>query len=343
MDSSSNQALGRALSAGDREFRELADFAPVMIWRSGLDKLCDWFNKPWLDFVGRTMEQEIGFGWAEGVHPDDYARCVAIYVNAFDRRQPFSMEYRLRRSDGEFRWLLDNGAPYQRDGEFAGYFGSCIDVTEHKQLEQHQRLLIDELNHRVKNTLSIVQSVARQSFKAGFEPLAALEAFEGRLQALARAHGLLAEESWETVSLADLIREAVGACCPDVGRIAIDGPDLRIAPRAAVSLGMGIHELATNAVKYGALSNDTGHVNVAWQNAGTETPILRFSWHEEGGPIVTPPARRGFGTLMLERAVAKELGGSVNLKFPPSGAIFHIEAPLAALQESTEGPMAANG
>lgn len=336
MDASAKEALGRALDAGDREFRELADFAPVMIWRSSPDKLCDWFNKPWLDFVGRTMEQEVGFGWAEGVHPEDYERCVAIYVEAFDLRQPFSMEYRLRRHDGEFRWLLDNGAPFKRDGDFAGYFGSCIDITDHKRIEQRQRLLIDELNHRVKNTLSVVQSLARQSFKARNEPTAALVAFEGRLQALARAHSLLTDESWETVSLTDLVRDAVRACCPETSRISIAGPPIRIAPHAAVSLGMGLHELATNAVKYGALSNDVGRIIISWQVADSETPVFRFSWREEGGPAVRPPAKRGFGTVMLERALASELGGMVALEFPSHGTTFRIEVPLNALQASAE-------
>lgn len=128
MDEASTAALDRALSSGEREFRELADFAPVLIWRSSPDKLCDWFNKPWLDFVGRTMEQEVGFGWAENVHPEDYERCVAIYVDAFDARRTFSMEYRMRHHSGQYRWVLDNGAPFQRSGEFAGYFGTCTDI-----------------------------------------------------------------------------------------------------------------------------------------------------------------------------------------------------------------------
>jgi PAS domain S-box-containing protein len=115
---------------GERFFRELADFAPVMIWRASTDKLCDWFNKPWLDFVGRTMEQELGNGWAEGVHKDDFGRCLQVYTTSFDARKNFSMIYRLRRHDGEFRYILDNGAPFYRSGTFAGYFGSCIDVTD---------------------------------------------------------------------------------------------------------------------------------------------------------------------------------------------------------------------
>jgi PAS domain S-box-containing protein len=123
----------------DQVFKELADFAPVMIWRSGPDKLCDWFNKPWLDFVGRTMDQEIGNGWAEGVHADDFQRCLDTYVTAFDARQRFTMVYRLKRFDGAWRHILDNGSPFYRNGAFAGYFGSCIDVTEQHEMEQQLR------------------------------------------------------------------------------------------------------------------------------------------------------------------------------------------------------------
>ncbi|MGA8319547.1 MAG: ATP-binding protein [Xanthobacteraceae bacterium] len=125
--------------SGDRFFKELADYAPVMIWRAGTDKLCDWFNKPWMDFVGRTMEHELGNGWAEGVHKDDFDRCLNIYTTAFDARERFSMIYRLRRHDGTYRQILDNGAPYYRGGKFAGYFGSCIDVTEQLDIEAQLR------------------------------------------------------------------------------------------------------------------------------------------------------------------------------------------------------------
>jgi PAS domain S-box-containing protein len=115
-------------------FRLLANQARVMIWTSAPDKLCDWFNAAWLEFTGRTMHQELGNGWTEGVHPDDLSRCLSIYATAFDRREEFSMEYRVRRHDGVYRWVLDIGSPYfSADGKFCGYFGACIDVTESKR------------------------------------------------------------------------------------------------------------------------------------------------------------------------------------------------------------------
>jgi PAS domain S-box-containing protein len=131
-----------ALESEER-FRITANSAPVMIWMAGTDKLCDWFNQSWLTFTGRALEQEIGNGWAEGVHLDDVERCMEIYVRAFDARRPFSMEYRLRRHDGEYRWLLDNGIPrYASDGGFEGYIGTCIDIHDRKQTEEERAALL---------------------------------------------------------------------------------------------------------------------------------------------------------------------------------------------------------
>jgi PAS domain S-box-containing protein len=121
----------------DARFCEAMDAAPVMIWVSGEDKLCIWFNRPWLEFTGRTLAEELGNGWAEGVHPEDFDRCLEIYVSHFDARTKFRTQYRMRRHDGEYRWIDDIGIPrYARDGSFLGYFGSCTDVTTKKRWKQ---------------------------------------------------------------------------------------------------------------------------------------------------------------------------------------------------------------
>src|SRR5262249_2940964 len=148
------QASEAALRESEVRFRTVADSAPVLIWMSAVDKLCTFFNKPWLNFTGRTMEQEMGNGWAEGVHPDDLQRCLKTYTEAFDARQPFVMQYRLRRHDGEYRWLKDDGVPrHDAKGNFTGYIGSCVDVTESinneralRESEERMSLAVDAAN-----------------------------------------------------------------------------------------------------------------------------------------------------------------------------------------------------
>lgn len=139
---------GQALRESEERFRIMADTAPVMIWRAGTDALCDFFNKPWLEFTGRPMEQELGNGWADGVYPDDLERCLQTYGEAFDARKAFRMEYRLRRFDGEYRWMLDSGVPrFGSDGSFAGFIGSCVDITDRKQAELEVQQQRQELAH----------------------------------------------------------------------------------------------------------------------------------------------------------------------------------------------------
>lgn len=155
-DVTERRYIENALRESEERFRNVADSAPVLIWVAGLDKKCTWFNRPWLTFTGRTMEQEIGDGWAEGVHPEDFGRCLETYSGSFDRREPFLMEYRLRRNDGEWRWIIDHGIPLQDAvGTFMGYIGSCVDVTEQKQA-QYALLRANEALRATRGELQLV-------------------------------------------------------------------------------------------------------------------------------------------------------------------------------------------
>jgi PAS domain S-box-containing protein len=261
------------------------------------------------------------------IDADDLERLSSVALASLKNGEPhFQAEIRYRLSRGEVRWLLVSAEFQLRPGgEIDRVIGVALDITDRKRDEEHQRLLVHELNHRVKNTLAVVQALAHQSF-AGSADAAPCEAFEGRLVALASAHNLLTQESWETASLRDVIASAAAPCDPDGRRIAMDGPDMRVPPKTAVALALAVHELCTNAVKYGALSNDAGRVTVSWSVDGGR---LTLAWTERDGPPVTPPGQRGFGSRMLERALAGELAGTVRLDFPPTGLCCTIEAPAA--------------
>ena len=202
-------------------------------------------------------------------------------------------------------------------------------AVERARAEQHQRLLINELNHRVKNTLASVQAIAFQTLK-GDVPLAEARAlFEARLMALSRAHNLLTAENWGGASLEGLVADATEHLAGEVGRFDIAGEPLRLAPRAALALAMALHELGTNAAKYGALAVEGGRVAIAWTLAEDR---LRLEWRESGGPPVEPPARRGFGSRLIERGLEADLGGRAALHFEPSGVRCEIEASLASVR-----------
>lgn len=221
-------------------------------------------------------------------------------------------------------------------GEVAGVFVQGHDVTEQHRAKTHQQLLINELNHRVKNTLAVVQGLAMQSFGKGTEPAAAQRTFDARLNALSAAHNLLTSENWESAGLLDVIEASVSATAgANAARVSIEGPDIQLRPQTAVSLAMAVHELCTNAIKYGALSNEHGTVDVRWTTEPDQDARLRVTldWVESGGPPVSAPLRRGFGTRLIERGLSAELRSDVRLEFLPEGLRCRIVARLARVAE----------
>jgi len=212
-------------------------------------------------------------------------------------------------------------------GAIVGLVGTARDISDRKDGERHRDLLVAELNHRVKNTLAIVQSVAHQTFRGSTDPVTARGLFDDRLQALAAAHDLLTRHGWDAFQLDELLARALEPF--RVRRFDLSGPSVRLEARIAVALALALHELATNAVKYGALSNDTGRVALDWHLVSRANgPRLRLTWRETGGPPVEKPSRRGFGSRLIERGLGHELGGDVALEFAPTGVVCRIEMPL---------------
>jgi two-component sensor histidine kinase len=240
-------------------------------------------------------------------------------------------DVRVRSSSGEWLyWEINSGLIQDSAGSPVGLHVVGRDITERRRFEEHQSLLVNELNHRVKNTLAIVQSLAQQSFKAMVSPEEARRAFDARLTALAAAHNLLTTQSWEKAFLQDVLLAAISATAGEkVRQVHLQGPSVILAPQTAVSVAMAAHELCTNAIKYGALSTEAGRVTVRWSiHRQGGAPHLNFEWLEEGGPPVAMPDRRGFGSRLIERGLASELRGKVQMKFLPTGLRCTLDAPL---------------
>jgi two-component sensor histidine kinase len=231
---------------------------------------------------------------------------------------------------GERRTMLFRAAPLRGiDGELQGAVCAAADVTERLRYEAHLRLLLSELNHRVKNTLAVVKSIASLTLKG--TNAVALGDFEKRLIALSAVHSLLTDENWEGARLDAIVRTSLHAHLGlDDGRVHFEGDDLRLRPKSAIALSMALHELATNAVKYGALSSEQGTIGVKWTLSDGR---FRMQWRETGGPPVVAPPAKGFGARMIEQGLSSELQGSARIDFQPGGVVCTIDAPLDTIRE----------
>jgi PAS domain S-box-containing protein len=292
-------------------------------------------NDRFCAIAGRSREVLLGLKMQEITHPEDLPGNLPLFQAAIHRGEPFEIEKRYVREDGSIVWV-HNAVTSLRgaDGEVMSVLAVAIDISDRKRAEQHQRLLINELNHRVKNSLAIVQGIAQQSFKGDAAADPARKAFEGRLAALSAAHNVLTDQRWESASIRQLVDDALAPYGDRNSRFDVEGPDLPLPPKTAVSLALTLHELLTNAVKYGALSSQEGRVRLAWSVEGGR---MRLVWRESDGPPVSPPGKRGFGTRMIERGLAADLGGTATIAFEPSGLVCTVDAPLPDADAGQEG------
>lgn len=268
--------------------------------------------------------------FADAIHGDDRRRVRDAIDAAVRDGGTFDAEFRVVHQDGSIRWIHAKaelfGANETRRGRMVGI---NIDVTERVMAEMRQRVLVQELHHRVKNTLAIVQSIARQTFRGVAGTDGAFEAFENRLANLARTHDLLMLNETIGGTLLAIVGEAIapyGGGQPE--RFSVSGPHVVIDPRAAVALSMALNELGTNATKYGALALPAGRVAIAW-SIRPEADRLLLTWTESGGPPVQAPARSGFGSRLIERVLAHELEGSAHIFYRPDGIVCEIDMPVA--------------
>ncbi|HJU20753.1 MAG TPA: ATP-binding protein [Stellaceae bacterium] len=318
-----------ALRDSEARYRALVSASSYVVYRMSPD-WSEMLRLEGQDFIADT--EGPSRAWLDKyIHPDDQPRVLAAVDRAIRTKSLFELEHRVRRMDGSLGWVLSRAVPLlDETGDIIEWFGAASDVTTRKQAEERQMLLLHELDHRVKNTLAAVQAIAWQTLRGADIDDRVRDAFEGRLMALAKAHDLLTKDHWEGARLRDLaLQELAPYGADDGARFAIAGPEVRLPPKAAVALGMAFHELATNAAKYGALSNEAGQIRVAWDVVNSSQPaVLRLRWTETGGPPVTKPRRQGFGSRLIERGLARELNGDVQLRYDPSGIVCSLDFPL---------------
>lgn len=333
-------------------FRLLATNVPQLVFRSRSDGARTWGSPQWVAFTGLPFPASLGLGWLDAVHPDDREATIEAWREA-RRTGECYVEHRLRRSaDGEYRWHQTRANPVPRDGVDpvdAEWVGTSTDVHDMRGLQDRQRVLLAELQHRTRNLLAVVQSIARQMLRAGGRSPEEFGAeFEGRLRALGRVQGLLAQVDHRAIDLRTLVGAELeahggggsgGGFGPD--KVSVDGPPASLPATSAQTLALAVHELATNAVKHGALKGPAGRLAVTWRIEGEgRRRRVALDWVESGVPMPEGgrPPRRGYGSELLERALPYQLKAGTRLEFGPDGVRCRIEAPVAADGEGADAP-----
>ncbi|WP_438005899.1 AAA family ATPase [Sorangium sp. So ce321] len=317
-----------ALREREARIRRLVDANIIGIAFWDLDGRIIDANDAFLSIVGYGRKELVSekIYWTAATPPEfhDVTQRSLDEIDSTGQFRPYEKEF--FRKDGSRVPVLLGGARFEGSDNQGVAF--VLDVSERKQAEERQRLLLNELNHRVKNTLAIVQAIAMQTLRMADSPRAFTEAFLARLLALSQTHNLLNQTSWQGASLHDIVRAELAphADC-HAERVHVAGEDVRLRPEVAVTLGMAFHELATNAAKYGALSQPSGRVAVTWNvSAQTPEPLVSLEWQETNGPPVRPPRRKGFGSRLIERDLQRQLAREVRLEFLPEGVrcVMHL-------------------
>ena len=318
----------------DRRSRELLEALPSAVYTTDSDGRITFYNEAAAVFWGyrpRLGDDRWCGSWklfrTDGA-PLPHDQCpMAVALRT--GRPVRGAEAVAERPDGTRVPFIPFPTPlHDRNGVLIGAVNMLVDITEQKQANARQKLLIDELNHRVKNTLTTVQALAAQTLRQASSPEAFYSDFEARLIALSRAHDAVTSAGWGPVDLEEVLRRELNGYAAASDRVRLSGPPIRLPPSAAVAFAMISHELTTNAIKYGAFSRPEGVLTLTWAVEDAAGEMLTLEWLERGGPLVSPPERNGFGALMIARSAKGELGGSCDLRYEPEGLRFTLRIPL---------------
>lgn len=331
------QAVG-ALAESEARFRAIADSMPQMVWSTLPDGFHDYYNARWYEFTGVPAGSTDGQGWNGVFHPEDQARALSRWQQSLDSGDLYEIEYRLRRADGVYRWILGRASPIHNEaGQITRWFGTCTDIEDLKRAEQAKDLLSQELSHRIKNIFAVVSALIALSARQFPEAKAFAAAVRTRINALARAHEFVRPHTARSLPLLgshtlhgfldDLFRPYAA---PDGRpRVVVTGDDAEFDDQAATSVALLFHELATNAAKYGALSNTEGTVALDTRRRGDRFVL---TWQERGGPAVAgAPKQTGFGSSLAAVSVEGQLAGRLERVWEPVGLKVVADLPATAL------------
>ena len=314
-------------------FQTLVEGIAQLVWRAVGGGEWTWASPQWTDYTGQSEPESRGWGWLEALHPEDRGAAHEAWSDAAERGG-FQVEYCLRRNaDGAYRWFQTRATPVRNEGgEIVEWLGASTDIHDLRIAEQRQKVLLAELQHRVRNILGVIRSVVGRTAQTSHSVEDFAAHFEGRLNAMARTQVILTRALGAAVDLELLVRDELHAQVADERRISIEGPEVRLSAKAAEILTLAIHELATNAVKYGALGADTGRVDVRWTTDQRPSGFwLRLEWVESGVKVASlAPRREGFGSELIKTRVPYELKGNGQLRLRPGGVACIIEFPLRA-------------
>ena len=319
----------RLLQESESKFDNLADALPTMAWSTDGKGNLDYLNKRWYDFTGVEEGAHDGARWADAVHPDDREEAIAVWQASVESGEPYETEYRLRKADGEYRWTLARGLPVRNDdGEVIRWFGTNTDIQQHRELMESHALLTKELSHRIKNIFSVVTGLVSFASRSHPEIKEVATSIGDRINALGRAHNYvrpLANLPSEGVTLHAVLYDLFAPYADASGdRVTIEGGDFAVAESAVTPFALVFHELATNAVKYGALSVPDGHVTLKIADEGEEICIY---WCEQGGPPAAEPEHKGFGSDLLTTSLERQLKGEVERRWTDHGLEMSITLP----------------
>ncbi|NPD68558.1 PAS domain S-box protein [Lichenicola cladoniae] len=334
-DLTERHVTAKRLRENEELFRVLATNVPQLVFRTRTTGDRTWGSPQWIEFTGLDLEHSLKFGWLSAIHPDDREATVAAW-SAAQEGGDYSIEHRIRRAvDGAYRWHQTRARQIESGDAVAGEMvGTSTDIHDMRNLRERQEILLAELQHRTRNLLAVVRSIAGQTLRAS----ASLQEFDAefgeRLAALGRVQGLLARTDHQALDLGTLVEAELAAHADGrraADKVHIEGPPAVVSAGAAQALTLALHELATNAVKYGALGQPSGQLSVTWRTEGVDAKRIVLDWRESG--VVMPagePRRKGYGSELIERALPYQLRAHTRLQFGPDGVHCHISVPVAA-------------